>query len=270
MHPHRIRAYMANVLIVDDDKYVRNMLSSVLAERHYCELVETAEQALTCLATGSYDLIITDISMPGLSGLELLGHIRQTHPDTPVIVMSGISDESYASGLIKMGAFHYVMKPFSISEVEEIMETALDRTREQETKEFAPAGRIALPSEHEATRELMVLERQWAEAYRHRNIAALDRIWGEDFVYTSPFGEVRNKEQAQEMIRSQVSFEFFVSFDIRGSIFEDTAVATGRAIIKGEYLGQDISGEYRYTNTYAKRLGEWQAIASHMIRVQQI
>jgi CheY-like chemotaxis protein len=261
---------MANVLIVDDEDYIRKMLSEVLSGKHYCDLVETAEQALTYLTDRSYDAIITDISMSGLSGLELLGHIRQTHPDTPVIVMSGISDEAYATGLIKMGAFHYLMKPFSISEVEEVTEMAIRRSRGLRAEEFARATPMASPSEQEATRELMVLERQWAEAYRRHNIAPLDRIWAEDFVYTSPFGEVRNKEQAQEMIRSKVSFEFFVTFDIKGSIFEDTAVATGRAIIKGEYLGQDISGEYRYTNTYARRLGVWQAIASHMILVEQV
>jgi len=261
---------MANILIVDDEDYIREMLSDLLSGEHSCDLVETAEQALTCLASESYDIIITDISMPGLSGLELLGHIRQTHPDTPVIVMSGISDEAYATGLIKMGAFHYLMKPFSLSEVAEMTEMAVGQSTGGRAKEPAPARPTASPSEQEATRELMVLERQWAEAYRHSNIAVLDSIWAEDFVYTSPFGEVRNKEEAMQMLRAELSYEFFVNFDIKGSIFENTAVASGRAVIKGGYNGEDISGEYRYTNTYARRAGVWQAIASHIIRIEQI
>ncbi|HKS26765.1 MAG TPA: response regulator [Pyrinomonadaceae bacterium] len=261
---------MANILIADDEDYIRKILCDLLSGKHSCDLVATAEQALTCLAGGSYDVIITDISMPGLSGLELLGHIRQTHPNTPVIVVSGISDEAYATGLIKMGAFHYLMKPFSLSEVEEVTRRAARRSRELGAREAAPMRSAASPSEKDATRELMVLERQWADAYKRSNIAVLDSIWAEDFVYTSPFGEVRNKEEAMQMLRSEISYEFFVNFDIKGSIFENTAVASGRAVIKGGYNGEDISGEYRYTNTYARREGAWQSIASHIIRVEQI
>jgi YesN/AraC family two-component response regulator len=215
-----------------------------------------------------YEAVLTDISMPGMSGLELLGHIRQTQPDTPVIIMSGITDEEHALGLMKMGAFHYLKKPFNIAEAEEVVERAVKRCQELRARQITSTDDSSL-SEQESTRELMVLERQWADAYRNRNIAVLERIWADDFLYTGPFGKIRTKEQAQEMIRSEVSYEFFITFDVHGNVFEHTAVSTGRAIIKGEYMNQDISGEYRYTNTYARRRGQWQAIASHMTRVEQ-
>jgi YesN/AraC family two-component response regulator len=260
---------MATILVVDDEDHIRSMLKELFDSSYTCHVAETAEQALLNFKVQDYDAVLTDISMPGMSGLELLGHIRQSQPDTPVIVMSGISDEGHALGLMKMGAFYYLMKPFDIAEVEEVVKRAVKWHQELRARRSS-SDREAVPSEQESTGELMVLERQWAEAYRNRNIAVLDRIWAEDFVYTSPLGEYRDKEQAQEMIRSEVSYEFFVTFDVHGNVFGDTAVSTGRAIVKGEYMGRDISGEYRYSNTYAKRRGEWRAIASHLTRVEHL
>lgn len=77
----------------------------------------------------TYDVVLTDISMPGLSGLELLGHVRQKYPDTPVIIISGISDKEHAQGLIRLGAFEYLLKPFRLEVVEKSVKRALDRRR---------------------------------------------------------------------------------------------------------------------------------------------
>jgi DNA-binding response OmpR family regulator len=257
---------MIAILVVDDEDQIRDMLRGLLDGTYTCHTAETAERALHNLNVQEYDAVLTDISMPGMSGLELLGHIRQSQPDTPVIVMSGINDEAHAMGLMKMGAFYYLMKPFDMAEVEGVVEKAVKHSQGLRARRLTAAS----PTEQESTQELMVLERQWVEAYRNRNLAALDRIWAEDFVYTNPFGEIRNKEQALEMVRSELRYEFFVTFDVRGNVFEQTAVSTGRTIAKGEYRGREISGEYRYTNTYALRGGEWRAIASHMTRVEQI
>jgi len=72
-----------------------------------------------------YDVVLTDISMPGLSGVELLGHIRQRYSDTPVIIVSGIDDREHEEGLKKLGAFDFLMKPFSLEGVEESVKRAV-------------------------------------------------------------------------------------------------------------------------------------------------
>jgi DNA-binding response OmpR family regulator len=261
---------MASILVVDDEESIRNLITEALSDRHQCDRAQTVEEALDHLKAGSYDVVITDISMPGMSGLELLGHIRRTHPDTPVIVMSGIADEAHAMGLIKMGAFFYLMKPFMIADVEETIEQAIKYREEKRSRHASETQTEAPTTGMEAEEELMVLERQWAEAYRNRNVAALDRIWAEDFVLTSSYDSLKSKEQVLKMLMSDLSFEFFVTFDVHGNIFDETAVTTGRAIIKAEFQGQDISGEYKYTNTFAKRLGIWQAISSHLMRIEQL
>ena len=121
---------MAVILIVDDEEIVRDALRELFEEEHRCHTAETAEQALKWLETEKYDVIVTDISMPGLSGVELLGIIRQRQEDTPVIVISGLSDQEHARGLINMGAFDYLVKPFRLENVEESVGRALELRRQ--------------------------------------------------------------------------------------------------------------------------------------------
>ena len=118
---------MSSVLIVEDDVIVRELLFELFSEEHSCRTAEKAEQALTLLDSVRFDVVITDISMPGMGGLELLGHIRQRWPETSVIVVSGIRDQEYAKGLVRMGAFDYLVKPFDLAEVGRSVARALEQ-----------------------------------------------------------------------------------------------------------------------------------------------
>jgi DNA-binding NtrC family response regulator len=120
---------MAAILIVDDDAAVRDLLYDLFSDEHLCHAASTAEQALDFIREQSYDMVLTDISMPGLSGLELLGMLHQAQPDTPVIVISGIGDRAHAEGLIRLGAFDYILKPFRLETVEESVSRALEHNR---------------------------------------------------------------------------------------------------------------------------------------------
>ena len=118
---------MAAVLIVDDDEAIRDTLYELLETDHRCHVAETAERAMKWLEMEIYDVIITDISMPGLSGVELLGYVRQRQPETPVIVISGITDRAHAEGMLKLGAFDYLLKPFTLEEVERSVNRAVEQ-----------------------------------------------------------------------------------------------------------------------------------------------
>jgi DNA-binding NtrC family response regulator len=120
---------MAAILIVDDDEAVRDVLYDLFSDEHLCHVAATAEQALTFIDEQPYDVVLTDISMPGLSGLELLGHLRQARPGTPVIVISGIGDRSHAEGLTRLGAFNFILKPFQLEEIEQSVALALEHGR---------------------------------------------------------------------------------------------------------------------------------------------
>ncbi|MBV9926658.1 MAG: response regulator [Acidobacteria bacterium] len=120
---------MAAILIVDDEDVVRDVLYDLFSEDHMCHAAATAEQALAYLGEQSYDVVLTDISMPGLSGVELLGYLRQERPDTPVIVISGIGDREHAEGLMRLGAFDFILKPFTLESVERSVARALEQSR---------------------------------------------------------------------------------------------------------------------------------------------
>lgn len=117
---------MSRVLVVDDDDTIRDTLYELLSEEYACQTAETAEKAFARLDAETFDVVLTDISMPGLSGLELLGYIRQKFADTPVIIISGISDQEHAQGLIRIGAFDFLLKPFSLDVVEKSVRRAVE------------------------------------------------------------------------------------------------------------------------------------------------
>jgi CheY-like chemotaxis protein len=108
---------MLSILIVEDDSTLREVLRDLFSEDFPCQAVSSVEEALQRLETQPYSLVLTDISMPGKSGLELLGEIKQRWQNLPVIMFSGIDDDEYAQGLFKIGAFDYLAKPFSLEEI---------------------------------------------------------------------------------------------------------------------------------------------------------
>ena len=138
---------MPKILVVDDDDTIRDTLHELLSEKYLCQTAETAEKAFARLEADSYDVVLTDISMPGLSGLELLGHIRQKFPNTPVIMISGIGDQDHAQGLIKLGAFDFLLKPFSLEVVEKSVQRAVEYNKRLKQ------GDVKVPDQDEGTKE---------------------------------------------------------------------------------------------------------------------
>jgi len=122
---------MPLILVVDDDDIIRDTLYELVSENYSCHTAKTAEEAVAWLEAERYDVVLTDISMPGLSGLELLVHVRQKYPATPVIIISGISDRDHAEGLMRLGAFNYLLKPFQLEVVEKSIVAALEYRAKQ-------------------------------------------------------------------------------------------------------------------------------------------
>src|SRR6266480_7505635 len=108
---------MATLLIIDDDSTVREMLQDLLSTTHECHTADRAEQAIEYLQIETYDVIVTDIAMPGLGGFELMNIIKENHPATPVILISG-QLELDAESFTELGAFAFFSKPFLLEEVE--------------------------------------------------------------------------------------------------------------------------------------------------------
>ena len=116
---------MANILIVDYDEAVRGILLDLLSDRYECHTASTAAEALKYLEIESYDAVLTDIGTPGLSGVQLMKRIQLKDMATPVILISGKNDDEDHEALMKQGAFAFLHKPFSLDEIEFIVDRAV-------------------------------------------------------------------------------------------------------------------------------------------------
>ena len=118
------------------------------------------------------------------------------------------------------------------------------------------------------TDALLAVEREWAEAVLGKDTAALSRILADDYTEVDPAGMARTKESVIADTKSgDVVFESFTPSEVEPRVYGDTAVVTGVSVVKGSYKGEDISGKYRWTDTFVKRDGRWQAVASQATQV---
>jgi len=120
----------AKILIVDDEPFVRDVLSRYLSSEGYdCTQADCGENAWLALQHDDFALLVTDVIMPGISGLELLARTHERFPDIAVILITAVDDRSTAVRALKGGAYGYVMKPFDENEVLISVANALERRR---------------------------------------------------------------------------------------------------------------------------------------------
>lgn len=116
----------SRILIVDDEHEITEILSDLLSVEYDCQQVGSAEDALARLAESSFELVISDITMPGMSGLEMLPFVKSLSPNTVVVMISGMQTVESAIGALRLGAFDYLMKPFDLRQVEAVVKRALE------------------------------------------------------------------------------------------------------------------------------------------------
>lgn len=116
----------AHILITDDEPGIRDILYETLTERYECVAVGSAEEALSRLAVEKFDLVISDINMGGMSGLEMIPRVKAIAPDTVVMMISGEQTIESAIQALRVGAFDYITKPFDLRHVEVAVRRALD------------------------------------------------------------------------------------------------------------------------------------------------
>ncbi len=118
------------ILVVDDDESLRRVLEVQLQQSGYAvESAASAKQSLALLAARGYDVVITDLKMPGFSGLELLKQIQSIYPETIVIFLTAFGTVETAVEAMKAGAYHYLTKPVHPDELSLTIDRALDHLR---------------------------------------------------------------------------------------------------------------------------------------------
>ncbi|MGB8658287.1 MAG: sigma-54 dependent transcriptional regulator [Candidatus Zixiibacteriota bacterium] len=123
----KIAPQTGKVLVVDDDPLLRDFLSETLRRLGFdVDLTSTGEEAFERIRRKDYDVILSDIRMPNMGGMELLKTAREYLPDAKVVMMTAYGTVQNAVEAMKLGAFEYVMKPFTIDEIELVITRALE------------------------------------------------------------------------------------------------------------------------------------------------
>jgi two-component system, NtrC family, response regulator PilR len=118
----------AKILIVDDELSMREFLSILLEREGYAvTAAASAEEALRVMESDPFDLVLSDVNMPGLSGIELLARIKEKSPETAVLILTAFSGAEQAVEAMKIGAYDYVCKPFKNEELKQLVKNALEK-----------------------------------------------------------------------------------------------------------------------------------------------
>lgn len=115
-----------HLLIVDDETEVRSVLHDLLGDAYECAEAASAEDALAQLREHDFELVISDITMSGMSGLEMIPHVKKISPDTVIVMISGMQTIESAINALRLGAFDYLMKPFDLRQAEATVARALE------------------------------------------------------------------------------------------------------------------------------------------------
>lgn len=127
-----MEAVKEKILIVDDEALIRKLLRQKLTKEGYeCDEADSADNALKKIYTGCIDLIISDIRMPEKSGIELLTSVKETHPDTAVVMATGVAEMGVAIECLKNGADDYICKPFDLERVKASVQRSLEKRKLQ-------------------------------------------------------------------------------------------------------------------------------------------
>ncbi len=124
----------STALIVDDECHIRRILSRMVRQAGYSVTeAEGGEEALACLEADGFDVVISDICMPRIDGLQLLKRIKHSHPQTSVVMMTGYAGEYPTSQVMSAGADHYLAKPFSNADVQAALQDIEQRRDDSST-----------------------------------------------------------------------------------------------------------------------------------------
>src|SRR5512135_237786 len=146
---------MKPVWIVDDDRSIRWVFEKALTREgiDYASF-PSAKEALEALSAGPPQVLVSDIRMPGPSGLELLKTLKRQHPSVPVIIMTAYSDLDSAVAAFQGGAYEYLPKPFDVDQAVDLIRRALEESQREEAEAEAPAAVPEILGQAQAMQEV--------------------------------------------------------------------------------------------------------------------
>jgi two-component system sensor histidine kinase EvgS len=118
------------ILVIDDNETVRDLVSKVLCRLGYeVSSVDSGEKGLSLFLKNGFDLVITDLNMPGMDGLSLAHNIKEKSPSTHVVLMTGSQNEDFLSGIKRSAVDRTVFKPFKVADIDQTVQTLLQPSK---------------------------------------------------------------------------------------------------------------------------------------------
>jgi len=220
------------ILVVDDEKVIREGCSEVLAQEGFeVVLADNGEQGLGMIEKVHFDVVLLDLMMPGLSGFDVLSHVKELHPDTSIIVITGYATVENSIEAMKKGAFDFIPKPFSPDQLRVVVSKAIEHTGA--LKDIANEKSRMRVLINLLANGVMVADAEKKVVLANPAFMKIMGFQGDDII-GRPFTELVQQEQLRQMVEHALSI----------SEIEITEITEELKIKK--------SGEDR-TNTYVVR-----------------
>ena len=217
-----------SILVIEDDKNTQEVIVEALKNKGYnVDLADSGIEGFTAYKNKKYDLIITDVIMPGIDGYQLIKLIRSKNKEIPILMLTALKEEYNQLKAFKIGIDDYIIKPFSFNILIERVKAILRRTKGSLSNSYSKKSLFVdfdgysvtvdgkefklTTKEHEI---LSVLIRNKGKVLSREKL--LDNIWGYDF-----YGNTRVIDTHIKNIRRKIKFDFIKTLKGVGYKFED-------------------------------------------------
>ena len=228
---------MSCILVVDDEPIVLNGCEATLTKTGYeVETALNAEEALEKIETGRYDTIVTDLKLPGLSGMQLLKIVKDREPETDIIMITGYATVQTAVEAMRLGAFDYISKPFTPDELRSVVGRAIERRRLlHEERLRATKNRVAF--EYNMPADLYYLpEHSWV-----RVVTEITVDIGIDDVFQKTIGVITGIELPSKGTIVEQGNPCAEIYGVAGRVYKLLASVSGQIVEVNEVLKENSS-----------------------------
>jgi len=268
-------SFMPKILVVDDEKMIREGSRDVLAPDGFeVTLAENGEQGLKMIEKAHFDVILLDLMMPGLSGFDVLSHVKALHPDTSIIVITGYATIENSINAMKKGAFDFIPKPFSPDQLRVVVSKAIEHT--SALKDIANEKSRMRVLINLLANGVMVTDAEKKVVLANPAFMKIMGFQGDDIIGRS-FTVLIENEQLQQMIESTLSMtadvltELTEELDIGEDGEDKKAIYVAKCRPIRDRIGRNLGtitvlSDITYLKEINQRKSDFVSMVAHEIR----
>jgi two-component system phosphate regulon sensor histidine kinase PhoR len=267
--------FKSKILVVDDERVIREGCREVLTlEGFEVVLAESGEQGLEMIEKVHFDVVLLDLMMPGISGFDVLSHIKALHSDTSIIVITGYATVEHSIEAMKKGAFDFIPKPFSPDQLRVVVSKAIEHTGA--LKDIANEKSRMRVLINLIANGVMVTDAEKKLVLANPAFMKIMGFKGDDII-GSPFTELVQQEQLRQMVEHAFSIseseitELTEELEIKKSGEDGTATYVARCRPFRDRIGRNLGtitvlSDITYLKEINQRKSDFVSMVAHEIR----